>query len=197
MRPLGELQRYASPYCGNTAWKTDLAADSMSWATLPGSRGCCDSEAAARRSNGAADGMSAGGVGRRESSTRSWFEFGCCGCDDPGEPKVSFGGAETMIGGGSGRTAGVSGADACGATTTRGVSALRTASCRGARSFMPRSRSITARARSLASGALVVVSTGGLAATAAAVAGAADTAGCTAGGTFPGTDLATVFSRGA
>ena len=56
-------------YCGNTAWNTDFAASSTSSATLV--CGCADSSTgSARNSTGAADGMSAGGIGRRGSSAR-------------------------------------------------------------------------------------------------------------------------------
>src|SRR5665213_4504654 len=95
------------------------------------------SPASARRSSGpegAADGrasgISAGGVGRKQSP----YSPGYAIRDDSGaELNVSAAGVETMIGGGSGRT-GVA-ATTAGADTTRGESAtcagfgVRAASC--------------------------------------------------------------------
>jgi len=58
-------------YCGSTVWNTDFAADNMSSATaLARSRALAASFAAARRSSGGGDGISAGGVGRFGSSLR-------------------------------------------------------------------------------------------------------------------------------
>ena len=128
----------------------------MSSATLVCSRRC-GSPASARRSSGPGDGnekdgdasgMSAGGTGRRGSLLPEGPT-----CVDPvGALKLSAAGVETMIGGGSGRTAGAdtTGAATGGGDAIRGASVTRAVSCgRGAPS--PRNRSMAARASSLAS----------------------------------------------
>lgn len=67
-------QVMAGRYCGRTEWNIDLAASSMSSATLVCSRADGSACPVAFRSSGRADGISAGGVGRRGSSERAEFE---------------------------------------------------------------------------------------------------------------------------
>ncbi len=96
-------------YLGITELNIDFAFDSMSSATLVWSRPDSPTPSA-RRSSGGRAGMSAGGVGRRGSSVRAAAAYGGFIGDDPELASIvsAVGGAETMIGDGSGRTAGAS-----------------------------------------------------------------------------------------